>query len=104
MEYHCNKCDRHLSKCICDLSIYADIGDVSACQFLDDHVKYGPGSGSPFFQGWSYKHKQMLYKNEELRKLVRELVENMEEYEKYGELAGIDSDLIQRTKRILNEV
>lgn len=41
---------------------------------------------------------------DKLKKLAQEMCENMEEYGKYGELAGIDSDLVQRAKQILSEV
>ncbi len=58
----CEKCNKALNWCICDLSSYTKIGKVSASQFLDNHTT---NNGSVFFQGWAYKHKQMLYETNE---------------------------------------
>lgn len=58
---------KHVGWCVCDLSAYTNIGDVSACQFLDDHTT---SNGSVFFQGWAYKHNQMKFKLAEKDKVI----------------------------------
>ena len=77
-KYDCKHCGKHIGKeCICNIDEFLKIGDVSACQFLDNHVKYGEKYGSPFFQGWGYKHQQLKYerhlKNTEIDQLELKL-------------------------------
>ncbi len=88
----CDKCNRKLGSCVCDLSSYTNIGeDVSACGFLDNHIKRDENAGSPFFQGWAYKHNQMKFKMLELERLFKEAMklEGMNEYQIYDTLVTL---------------
>jgi len=72
-EFFCEKCNRDKGMCICDLSLYTNIGDVSAVGFMDEHVEYYEGAGSPFYQGWAYKHNQMKFKLNEKDEVIQQI-------------------------------
>lgn len=76
----CDKCNKSLGlKCICNIDKYLTIGDVSAIEFADNHIIYGEQKrhGSPFMQGWGYKHQQMKFKLSEKDKDIESLQQQL---------------------------
>jgi hypothetical protein len=75
----CKRCNRSLAKeCVCNISKYKEIEDTSALEFADKHIKYGNHEkyGSPFMQGWMYKHQQMKFKLNEKEQEITKLRED----------------------------